>query len=124
MTAPNGFPGHQPEPRSALQWFEAFTRTSMIPLPVSVQYSHRFVSAKNMETVPPGTPGNPDLRITLEGGKQFYLKMFEHQERVFYPLEEPTLYWPVSKGAVGAFWIVSDPSILRDTLGSGSGSGG
>ncbi len=89
----------------------------MIPLPTSHQYAQSFVKAKNIESPPLGTRGNPDLWITLDNGKQFYVKLFETQYRVFYPLDAPTLYWPISKGVVGAFWIVSEPSVLKSTLG-------
>ncbi len=103
--------GYEPPPRSAGQWIQHFTKSLLIDVPRR-EAGFASIEAANIAISQPGTRGDPDLLVTLKSGKAFYIKLFIEQ-REFFPLDLPTLYFPIGRGPVGAFWILEDEYALK-----------
>ena len=108
----NDIPGYQPPPSSAGQWMDEFTRSKTINIP-KLRTGETRLEVEDIAVPPCGTRGDPDLLVRTNTGKQFYVRFFTNENRIYYPLDLPVLYFPVDKGTVGSFWVVKDEYSFR-----------
>lgn len=97
-------PGYKPLPATPLQWVTEWTTKKSMEVPSSTGREVR-IELTDIKPVDPQTVwGNPDLLMTTNKGKRFYV-LFQVGS-VFHPMDLPLLVYPPDKGVRWAFWVM------------------
>ena len=96
--------GWKPQPKSPIQWLDHWLKERVMWVP-RTNYGITTVGIRDIRPVEPGeVHGDPDLLITTERKKQFYILF--RKSNTLKSMDLPVLVWPPENGLPQAFWIM------------------